>query len=289
MRLIIVSGLSGSGKSVALHMLEDLGYYCIDNLPAALLGTLAEQTVATGDPAYERLAVGVDARNRPDDLRKVPGVVERLRREGTACEVLFLHANDATLMKRYSETRRKHPLSSDTLALGEAIEQERRLLDPIAAAADIMLDTSRTSVHELRELVRERLHGADAESSILFRSFGFKSGVPVDADFIFDVRCLPNPYWEKDLKRLTGLDAPVVEWLESHQMVHDMRDQITEFLERWLPEFERSSRSYVTIGIGCTGGRHRSVYIVERLANHFKGSYPRILVRHDEIRGGEDA
>lgn len=288
MRLIIVSGLSGSGKSVALHMLEDLGYYCIDNLPAALLGTLAERTVATGDPVYERLAVGVDARNRPDDLRKVPGVVERLRRDGTACEVLFLHANHATLMKRYSETRRKHPLSSDTLALSEAIEQERALLDPIAAAADITLDTSRTSVHELRELVRERLHGSDAASSILFRSFGFKSGVPVDADFIFDVRCLPNPYWEKDLKQLTGRDPQVIDWLESHPLVHEMRDQVSAFLERWLPEFEKSSRSYVTIGVGCTGGRHRSVYIVERLAAHFRTLRTHVLVRHDEIGGNGD-
>lgn len=287
MRLIIVSGLSGSGKSVALHMLEDLGFYCIDNLPAGLLDTLAEQTVATRDPAYERLAVGIDARNRPDDLRKVPAVVERLRRDGMACEILFLHANHSTLMQRYSETRRKHPLSSDTVALSEAIEKERALLDPIAAAADLTLDTSRTSVHELRELVRDRLHGADAASSVLFRSFGFKSGVPVDADFIFDVRCLPNPYWEKDLKRLTGRDAPVVEWLEAHLVVHEMRDQVTAFLERWLPEFERSSRSYVTIGIGCTGGRHRSVWLVERLADHFRARHSHVLVRHDELGDGD--
>ncbi len=286
MRLIIVSGLSGSGKSVALHMLEDLGYYCIDNLPAGLLDTLAEQTIATRDPAYERLAVGIDARNRPDDLRKVPAVVERLRRDGMACEILFLHANHSTLMQRYSETRRKHPLSSDTVALSEAIEKERALLDPIAAAADLTVDTSRTSVHELRELVRDRLHGADAASSVLFRSFGFKSGVPVDADFIFDVRCLPNPYWEKDLKRLTGRDTPVVEWLEAHPVVHEMRDQVTAFLERWLPEFERSSRSYVTIGIGCTGGRHRSVWLVEKLADHFRARHAHVLVRHDELGDG---
>lgn len=283
MRLVIVSGLSGSGKSVALHMLEDLGYYCIDNLPAGLLGTLADQTVATGDPVYERLAVGIDARNRPNDLRKVPEVVEKLRRRGTACEILFLHANTATLMQRYSETRRKHPLSSDRIALGEAVEQERGLLAPIAAAADLTLDSSRTSVHELRELVRERVHGDGAETSILFRSFGFKNGIPGDADFVFDVRCLPNPYWDKDLKKLSGLDAKVIEWLEAHPAVHDMLMDITAFLDRWLPECERSSRSYITIAIGCTGGCHRSVYLVEKLAAHFRGLRKNVLTRHDEI------
>jgi len=289
MRMIIVSGLSGSGKSVALHMLEDIGYYCIDNLPAGLLGTLAEQTVATGDPIYERLAVGIDARNRPEDLRRVPEVVEKLRRNGTACDLLFLHANQATLIKRYSETRRKHPLSSQTVALSEAIEHERRLLNPIAAAADLTVDSSQTTVHELRELVRDRVHGGQPTSSVLFRSFGFKSGIPVDADFVFDVRCLPNPYWEKDLKKLTGLDKEIVEWLESHTMVHQMRDDIQSFLERWLPETERSSRSYITVAIGCTGGRHRSVYLVERIAAHFRTLHERILIRHDEVDKGANA
>lgn len=289
MRLVIVSGLSGSGKSVALHMLEDLGYYCIDNLPAGLLGTLAEQTVAAGDPVYERLAVGIDARNRPNDLRRVPEVVEKLRRSGLACEVLYLHADHGTLMKRYSETRRKHPLSSDKVALGEAIEQERRLLSPVAAAADLTLDSSRTSVHELRELVRERVHGTSAGASILFRSFGFKNGIPGDADFVFDVRCLPNPYWEKDLKKLSGLDAGVIEWLESHPVVHDMLRDITTFLDRWLPECERSSRSYITLAVGCTGGCHRSVYLVEKLAAHFRTRYEHVQVRHDELAARPDA
>ncbi|MEX0901043.1 MAG: RNase adapter RapZ [Gammaproteobacteria bacterium] len=283
MRLVIVSGLSGSGKSVALHMLEDLGYYCIDNLPAGLLDTLAEQTVATGDSVYERLAVGIDARNRPRDLRKVPEVVEKLRRGGTACEILFLHANHQTLVKRYSETRRKHPLSTDEMPLDEAIEEERRLLNPIAAAADLTLDSTRTSVHELRELVRDRVHGSGAETSLLFRSFGFKSGIPGDADFVFDVRCLPNPYWEKGLKRKTGLDAEVVEWLETHPVVADMLRDITAFLDRWLPECERSSRSYITVAVGCTGGCHRSVYLVEKLAAHFGTRMKHVQVRHDEI------
>ena len=283
MRLIIVSGLSGSGKSVALHMLEDLGYYCIDNLPAGLLDTFAEQTVATGDPVYERLAVGVDARNPPRDLRKVPEVVEKLRRAGTACEIVFLHANHETLVKRYSETRRKHPLSTDERSLDEAIEEERRLLNPVAAAADLTLDSTRTSVHELRELVRDRVHGSGAETSLLFRSFGFKAGIPGDADFVFDVRCLPNPYWEKEFKRRTGLDGDVVEWLESHPVVTEMLADITRFLDRWLPECERSSRSYITVAVGCTGGRHRSVYMVERLAAHFRALTPHVQVRHDEI------
>jgi RNase adapter protein RapZ len=288
MRMVIVSGLSGSGKSVALHMLEDLGYYCIDNLPAGLLATLAERTIATGDPVYERLAVGIDARNRPEDLRRVPDVVENLRRSGMACELVFLHANRATLMQRYSETRRKHPLSNDSVALSEAIEHEHSLLKPVAATADLTLDTSRSSVHELRDLVRERVHGDDTTSSILFRSFGFKNGIPVDADFMFDVRCLPNPYWEKPLKRRTGHEPEVVEWLESHPIVHEMRDQITAFLERWLPEFEGSSRSYITVAIGCTGGMHRSVYMAEKLAEHFRGARPHVLVRHDEVGARDD-
>lgn len=283
MRMIIVSGLSGSGKSVALHMLEDLGYYCIDNLPAGLLATLAETTVATGDAIYERLAVGIDARNRPEELRRVPEVVESLRRAGTDCELMFLHANRTTLMQRYSETRRKHPLSGDSIALSEAVDTERSLMDPIAATADLTIDTSRTSVHELRELIRERIHGAGATTSLLFRSFGFKSGIPVDADFVFDVRCLPNPYWEQSLKRHSGLDSVVVEWLESHPLVHELRDDIVRFLERWLPEFERSSRSYLTVAIGCTGGKHRSVYMAEKVAAHFRGLRDPILVRHDEL------
>lgn len=264
-------------------MLEDLGYYCIDNLPAGLLATVAESTIATGDAIYERLAVGIDARNRPEELKRVPEVVESLRKAGVACELVFLHASRTTLMQRYSETRRKHPLSGDSVALGEAIETERRLLAPVAATADLTVDSSRTSVHELRELVRERVHGAEATTSVLFRSFGFKSGIPVDADFVFDVRCLPNPYWEPSLKRHTGLDPAVVEWLESHPLVHEMRNDITGFLERWLPEFERSSRSYLTVAIGCTGGMHRSVYMVEKVAAHFREHRDHVLVRHDEL------
>lgn len=283
MRMVIVSGLSGSGKSVALRKLEDLGYYCIDNLPAGLLATLAETTVATGDAVYERLAVGIDARNRPEELKRVPEVVASLRAAGISCELVFLHANRTTLMQRYSETRRKHPLSGDTIALGEAVDTERRLLAPVAATADLTIDTSRSSVHELRDLVRERIHGADATTSLLFRSFGFKSGIPVDADFVFDVRCLPNPYWEAPLKAHSGLEPAVVEWLESHPLVHELRDDIVGFLQRWLPEFERSGRSYLTVAIGCTGGVHRSVYMVERVAAFFRERRGHVLVRHDEL------
>lgn len=284
MRMVIVSGLSGSGKSVALHMLEDLGYYCIDNLPAGLLDTLAEQTVATGDPVYERLAVGVDARNRPHDLRKVPEVVEKLRRAGTACEIVFLHADHQVLVKRYSETRRKHPLSSDSVPLDEAIEHERQLLNPIAAAADLTLDSTRTSVHELRELVRDRVHGSGAETSLLFRSFGFKAGIPGDADFVFDVRCLPNPYWETQLRPLTGKDEAVKSFLDSEPRVQEMITDITAFLERWIPRYRDFQRSYLTVAIGCTGGQHRSVYVTEAVAEGLAARFGTIQTRHPELR-----
>ncbi|MBA3563883.1 MAG: RNase adapter RapZ [Gammaproteobacteria bacterium] len=284
MRLIIVSGLSGSGKSVALHMLEDLDFYCIDNIPAALLTSVISEIIATRDHTYDLTAVGVDARNRPTDIDAVPQLVEKLRTDGVQCEVLFLHADDNILLKRYSETRRKHPLSGRRLSLREAIARERQVLAPIRETADLIIDTTRTSVHDLRDAVRSRIEQrAEGKLSLLFESFGYKHGIPSDADFVFDVRCLPNPYWDLALRPWSGKDAPVTDYLEQQLDVRAMLADITAFLDAWIPAFKRSNRSYLTVALGCTGGQHRSVYIVERLAAHFSASYDHVLTRHTEL------
>jgi UPF0042 nucleotide-binding protein len=284
MRLVIVSGLSGSGKSVALHMLEDLDYYCVDNIPAGLLPMFISHTVRSHESTYGYTAVGVDARNRPAEIASVPKLVADLKRSGVSCEVLFLRADQETLLKRYSETRRRHPLSREGLGLADAISQEQSLLEPIADAADLIIDTTRSSVHELRELIRDRV-GARVEGrmSILFESFAFRHGVPGDADFGFDVRSLPNPYWEPGLGRFTGRDPAVVEYLERHPQVTKMFNDIVAFLEHWIPELMRTNRSYLTIAIGCTGGQHRSVYLVERLARHFQAQFPQVNARHQVV------
>jgi len=284
MRLVVISGLSGSGKSVALHMLEDLDYYCVDNIPAGLLPMFISHTVRSGESTYKLTAIGVDARNRPAEIATVPTLIAELKRSGVSCEVVFLRADEASLLKRYSETRRRHPLSRDGLGLQEAIEQEKHLLEPIANAADLVIDTTRKSVHELRELIRERVgERPEGRLSILFESFAYRHGIPGDADFVFDVRSLPNPHWEPGLAQLTGRDAPVIEYLERHEAVMRMFNDITSFLERWIPELSRTNRSYLTIGIGCTGGQHRSVYMVERLARHFAKNYPLVFAKHQVV------
>jgi UPF0042 nucleotide-binding protein len=284
MRLVIVSGLSGSGKSVALNMLEDLDYYCVDNMPAGLLPGFIAYTVRTSEPSYRLTAVGVDARNRPEDLADVPRLVAELRRSGIGCDVLFLRAGNDVLLKRFSETRRKHPLSRAGLGLQEALEQEQRLLAPVATAADLTIDTSQMSVHELREMVRARVvERPGAGPSLLFESFAYRHGVPDDADFVFDARSLPNPHWEPSLRDLTGRDAPVTRFLDGEEEVARFLADVTAFLERWLPSMVRSNRSYLTVAVGCTGGQHRSVYLAERLAAHFNASFGQALVRHRDL------
>lgn len=284
MRLVIVSGLSGSGKSVALAMLEDLDYYCVDNIPAGLLPGFIAYTVRTSEPEYRLTAVGVDARNRPEDLADVPRLVSELRRSGIGCEVLFLRAANDVLLKRFSETRRRHPLSRAGIGLQEALEQEQRLLAPVAAAADLTIDTSTLSVHELRETIRARVVERPASTpSLLFESFAYRHGVPDDADFVFDARSLPNPYWEAELRDLTGRDAAVARFLDGQEEVASFLADITGFLERWMPSLVRSNRSYLTVAVGCTGGQHRSVYLAEKLAAHFNGAFGRALVRHRDL------
>ena len=284
MRLVILSGLSGSGKSVALHMLEDLGYYCVDNIPAGHLQGFVRETLLTGDPAYQNMAVGVDARNRMEDIRSVPQTVKKLRADGIECEIVFLQAEDSVLLKRYSETHRPHPLSGEGRSLKDAIKAERDLLGPLADEADMVLDSSRTSVHELRELVRARIHRQERQAlSLMFQSFGFRHGLPGDSDFVFDARCLPNPYWEPALKTLTGRDLAVAKYLEKHEVVNKFTSDIQGFLEYWIPKFESSNRRYLTVSIGCTGGYHRSVYVVEKLAEHFRKRGRDVLARHNEL------
>jgi len=284
MRLIIVSGLSGSGKSVALNVLEDLGFYCIDNVPAALLDTMITEIVAAHDTVYDNMAVGVDARNRVRDLQSLPELVNDLRGRGIQCEVIFLHAEDAILLKRYSETRRKHPLSEKGLSLAEAIVRERELLGPIIDCAELIVDTTRTSVYELRDAVRNRI-GTEGEPrlSILIESFGFKHGIPSDADFVFDLRCLPNPYWDMNLRSLTGRDKSVVEFLDKSERVQRMYQDIFGFFEHWIPAYVDFNRNYLTIALGCTGGQHRSVYLAEKLATALASQHDRIVIRHNEL------
>jgi RNase adapter protein RapZ len=285
MRLIIVSGLSGSGKSVALHMLEDIDFYCVDNIPAALLKPFISHTVRAMGDTYPRTAVGLDARNRASEIETIPALVTELRRSNIDCEVLYLHAAEEVLLKRYAETRRKHPLVSGEIGLREAIALERKLLDPITTAADWVIDTSNMGVHALRDLIRERIERRrEGQLSLMFESFGYKHGIPGDADFVFDVRSLPNPHWETALRRLNGRDSAVIEYLSGFASVRSMIADLTAFLEKRLSEFSQANRSYLTIAIGCTGGQHRSVYIAEQLAAHFRQSHPQVLTRHDSLQ-----
>ena len=288
MRLVFVSGLSGSGKSVALHMLEDLDFYCVDNIPAALLKPFISHTVRSNDPVYRRTAVGIDARNTAAEIATVPQLIDELKRSGIQCELIYLVASDDELLRRFAETRRKHPLSRQGESLREAIEIERALLEPIINAADLTIDTSRIGVHDLRELMRRRVENrAHARMSIQFESFGFKHGIPGDADFVFDARTLPNPYWDAALRGLTGRDADVVRFLEKHEAVPRLVRDIEAFIEGRIPEYHASNRRYLTVAGGCTGGRHRSVYIVERLAMLFAAKYSNVTARHSSLPGSD--
>ncbi len=284
MKFVIVSGLSGSGKSTALHALEDLGYYCIDNLPIALLPALADEVVAADPPRWRGFGIGIDARNLTRDLGDVERILAGLRERGLVCQVVFLQAEDATLLKRFSETRRRHPLSAADRPLQEALARERQVLDPVLSCADLVIDTTRTNVHQLRDELRQRLADDDHGGlSLLCLSFGFKHGVPADADFVFDVRCLPNPHWVDDLRGLTGRDPDVVRFLEGYETVNRMTRDVTGFLDTWLPRFGEASRSYLTLAFGCTGGQHRSVYMAERVAEHLRRGGTRVTVRHREL------
>ena len=286
MRVVFVSGLSGSGKSVALNLLEDAGFFCIDNVPAALLGSIIAQLVATRNAIYDNLAFGVDARSGASDLEAIPQLVQQLRRDGVRCEVIFLHADEQALLKRYAESRRPHPLSGEGMGLREAIAREKELLGPVIASAELIIDTTHTSVYQLRDAVRGRV-GLKSQPvlSILIESFGYKSGVPLDADFVFDLRCLPNPYWDARLRPLTGRDDEVIRYLDAQDGVQQMLRDIAGFLERWIPKYIDFNRNYLTVALGCTGGQHRSVYMAEKIGALLAARYPQVLIRHNELRG----
>lgn len=284
MRLIIVSGLSGSGKSIALHILEDLGYYCVDNMPAALLKSFIEEVTSDGDESAKLLAVGVDARNRQEDLESLPQLLEELKQQQIQTELLFLQSSDDVLLQRYSESRRRHPLAEHGTALRAAIDKERELLSVVVNAADLIIDTSRTSVYELADTIRERVDRRSTQSlSVLIESFGFKNGIPADADFVFDMRCLPNPYWTVELRGLTGRDKEVSDFLNAQDAFVRMYEDILGFLRRWIPEYDDVHRGYLTVAIGCTGGQHRSVYMTEKLAAALRDMHDPVLTRHNEL------
>lgn len=283
-RLIILSGLSGAGKSIALNSLEDLGFYCIDNLPISLLDEFINQLSDSSSSLGGNLAIGIDARDRSYDFNRVITFIKELNEQGVPAELVFIEADDDILTKRFSETRRKHPLSSDTVPLIDAIREERRILEPLSEHANVHVDTSHTLLHELRDLVRIQIARKDKPGlSLQFLSFGFKHGIPRDADFVFDVRCLPNPHWKKELRPYTGLQEPVAEFLGQQALVLDMIDHIRGFLEHWVPKFEADNRSYLSIAIGCTGGHHRSVFIVKQLSDYFTEKNKTVIVRHRDI------
>ncbi|WP_117236130.1 RNase adapter RapZ [Vibrio maerlii] len=281
MRLVVISGQSGAGKSVALRVLEDLGYYCVDNLPVNLFQSFVDSVQA----GKQNVAVSIDIRNLPKEESMVTKQLEQLRKQLDVC-VLFLDASEQTLLKRYSETRRIHPLSlqSENTSLAQAITQERIALSSMKEHADLVIDSSNKSLHDLSESVRIKVLGREKQELVMvFESFGFKYGLPNDADYVFDVRFLPNPHWEPNLRPLTGLDKPIQDFLSGHDEVIGVQRDIQQVLGNWLPMLEKNNRSYLTVAIGCTGGKHRSVYLTEQVAQYFKSQGHQVQIRHTSL------
>jgi len=281
MQLVIISGLSGAGKSVALRVLEDLGYYCVDNLPVNLLN----QFVRTVGDRNQNVAVSVDIRNLPNDPELVTSALAKLRAE-INLTLFFFDASQETLLKRYSETRRIHPLSlnEDKLSLDQAIMEEKSQIDYLKELSDLVIDSSGQSIHDLSELIRMRVLGRERQELVMvFESFGFKYGIPTDADYVFDVRFLPNPHWEPSLRPFSGLDKPVIDYLEAQPSVVELKADIQAYIEKWLPMLEKNNRSYLTVAIGCTGGKHRSVYLTHALGELFKKSGKQVQIRHTSL------
>jgi UPF0042 nucleotide-binding protein len=285
MKLLIISGLSGSGKSIALETLEDCGYFCIDNLPVTLLEDFINHVMLEDPDTYDKTAIGIDSRNQLEKLLNFSDSMNLIRSKKIDCEVVFMQAEESILLKRYSETRRKHPLTDATIPLAEALKIEKEMLAPISRYASVIIDTSRTHYHQLRELIRNQFHDRDSKHiSVQFESFGYKHGIPLDADFIFDARSLPNPHWVPELRAQTGKDQDVIDFLKSQPLVNEFFQDISNFLERWIPRFEAEGRSYLTVGIGCTGGQHRSVYLTDLLAKRFRSPSLNVIIRHRELQ-----
>lgn len=282
MNLLIVSGLSGSGKTIALQALEDLGLYCVDNLPAGALPSMAKHISSSTREHGGGVAFGIDVRNR-SFLDKLPESLKQLDSDGVNYQIIFLEAEESILVKRFKETRRKHPMIDSQTSLLEGIELERNLLEPLSFNADLRMDTSHKTPSELRQQIQDFIQANGGEPiTLLFESFGFKRGTPLDADYVFDVRCLPNPYWQPELRAYSGLDEPVIEFMRKQKQAGDMCDGIKHFLDDWLPSFIQEKRAYMTIAIGCTGGVHRSIYIAEQLGAYFTEKGYHVLVRHRE-------
>lgn len=285
MRFLIISGRSGSGKTSALHLLEDEGFTCIDNIPVTLLPTLITYI---SNQKTRRFALGIDARNLDGDLSKLASILENSSVPSEEYNVVYLDTQTEVLHKRFSETRRKHPLSNEQVGLSEALEKERDILAPIVAISDIIIDTSALNLHDLRSTVKRLVIGAsDSNMAVMFTSFGFKHGMPTDADYVFDVRCLPNPHWEPNLRLHSGLEQPVIDYLSTQKPVTKMVEDIYQFINSWLSAFQNNNRSYLTIAIGCTGGMHRSVFISERLKERLKLNYSNVQVRHRDLKHGK--
>lgn len=281
MHLVIASGMSGAGKSQALHTLEDQGYYCIDNLPLELFEvTLATERVLN----HKKIAIGIDVRSGKKYLQDLPDIVSRLKKKFKT-DVLYLYAGKSVLIKRYDETRRKHPLSDAETPLREAILKEYDLIAPVREISDIQIDTSNTTIYQLANTIISRVCNNHQKSlSLMFQSFGFKYGTPRDSDYLFDVRCLPNPYWVPELRAHTGLEEKVKDWLSSQELVVKMENDLRSFIEYWIPKIIESQRAYITVSIGCTGGHHRSVYLAEALAKYFSDQYDQsVIVKHREL------
>lgn len=283
MKLVVISGRSGSGKSTALDLLEDLGFYCIDNLPVGLLQSLLDQ-VQIGQSQMSSVAVSIDARNIHADLANFSEIINRLDHKLCQLEIIYLDADSDTLLTRFSATRRKHPLTGPDIPLLEAIDREKTVLQHIANMADLTVDTTHLSMHQLRSMIKERVvQKQGSDMSLLFESFGFKHGIPKDSDLVFDVRCLPNPYWDPALRQFTGQDPQIQAFLQNEEHVNAMFNDIQDFLKKWLPQFEANNRTYMTVSIGCTGGQHRSVYMSERLFAAYQNEFSNVQVRHREL------